>query len=428
VSGTPPGPATRTAPTPARALRRRLAFGAAIDSFGTGLMLTTSTIYFVSVVGFGARAVGLAMSAAGVFGLLGPVPVGRLADRYGLRPVYATALVLRGAGYAGYAFVTNFRVFLVATCLLRLIDQCTPGLLQSLVSGSASGPDRAHTMGLVRGVRNSALGTGMLVAALALAVRTRPAMMATLIADGLSFFVLAAVVASIRLAGAQPRAGEPAGGEPPRAAGERSPAPLRQPRFVALTACNGLLMLHDSVLFVLLPVWIVTRSGLPASTFSMLLVINTGLTVILQLLFRRTERIAANPGRALTVAAAFLVGSCAVFAVAGGLGAAGSLAVAAAAVVLLTAGENVHAVAGWQLSFDFAPADRRSEYLSVFNLGQGLQGIAGPALMTSAVLVLGPAGWLLLAAIFTASAAGCKLAARGRAPEPSPAREEAGYA
>lgn len=174
---------TRAAPTPPGALRHRLAFGAAIDSFGTGLMLTTSTIYFVSVVGLGARAVGLAMSAAGVFGLLGAVPVGRLADRYGLRPVYTTVLVLRGASYAGYAFVTNFRVFLVATCLLRLIDQCTPGLLQSLVSGSASGPDWAQTMGLVRSVRNAALGTGMLVAALALAAHTRSAMMATLIDD-----------------------------------------------------------------------------------------------------------------------------------------------------------------------------------------------------------------------------------------------------
>ncbi|GAB7186005.1 MFS protein [Kitasatospora sp. Ki12] len=405
------------------AVRRRLAFGAAVDSFGTGLLLSTSAVYFVAVIGFGVGEVGVVMSVAGVAGLLGPVPVGRLADRLGLRRVYCGALLLRGAGYLGYAFVTDFRVFVVATCLLRMLDQSTPPLQQSLVGALAEGGERVRTMALVRGVRNTALSAGFLVAGLALAAHTRPAMMAMLIGNGLSFFVLAAVIASLPIpapaatasvsTAADGVAGPEAGPDV-----ERSGPPLRHRRFVLLTVSNGLLLLHDSVLFVLLPVWIVTRTSLPAATVAGLLAVNTVLTVLLQLLFSRTERLTHRPGAVLLAAAGFLVAACAVFPAAARLSGGWAVAGCAAAVALLTVGENLHAVAGWQLSFDLAPADRRTEYMAVFNLGLGLQNVVGPALMTSVVLGAGPGGWLLLATLFAGSALACRAAGTVRAPLP----------
>ncbi|MEU8927434.1 hypothetical protein AB0D10_42070 [Kitasatospora sp. NPDC048545] len=87
----------------------------------------------------------------------------------------------------------------MATCLLRMLDQSTPPLQQSLVGALAQGGERVRTMALVRSVRNTALSAGFLVAGLALAVHTSPAMMAMLIGNGLSFFVLAAVIASLPL-------------------------------------------------------------------------------------------------------------------------------------------------------------------------------------------------------------------------------------
>ncbi|MFF7989277.1 MFS transporter [Kitasatospora xanthocidica] len=426
-------------PVPGSAgVRRRLAFGAAVDSFGTGLLLSTSAVYFVAVIGFGVREVGLVMSVAGVAGLLGPVPVGRLADRLGLRRVYCGALLLRGAGYLGYAFVTDFRVFVVATCLLRMLDQSTPPLQQSLVGALAEGGERVRTMALVRSVRNTALSAGFLVAGLALAAHTRPAMMAMLIGNGLSFFVLAAVIASLPIpapasiasAATAPGGSVPGGSAPAGTAAdgsdrsdagpalERSGPPLRHRRFVLLTVSNGLLLLHDSVLFVLLPVWIVTRTSLPAATVAGLLAVNTVLTVLLQLLFSRSERLTHRPGAVLLAAAGFLVAACAVFPAAAKLSGGWAVAGCAAAVALLTVGENLHAVAGWQLSFDLAPADRRTEYMAVFNLGLGLQNVVGPALMTSVVLGAGPGGWLLLATLFAGSALACRAAGTVRASLP----------
>ncbi|MEU8927433.1 hypothetical protein AB0D10_42065 [Kitasatospora sp. NPDC048545] len=187
-----------------------------------------------------------------------------------------------------------------------------------------------------------------------------------------------------------------------------------------LTASNGLLLLHDSVLLVLLPVWVVTRTSLPAAIVAGLLAVDTVLTVLPQLGFSRTERLTHRLDAVLLAAAGFLVAACAAFPAAAHLSGAWAVAGCAAAVALLTVGENLHAVAGWQLSFDLAPADRRTEYMAVFNLGLGLQNVVGPALMTSLVLGAGPTGWLLLATLFTGSALACRAAGTQRAPLPLP--------
>ena len=53
----------------------------------------------------------------------------------------------------------------------------------------------------------------------------------------------------------------------------------------------------------------------------------------------------------------------------------------------------------------YAPADRRSAYLSVYTLGATGTGIAGPLLVTVAVVDRGVPGWLGLAALLAAAGA-----------------------
>lgn len=72
--------------TPARSQPRsmqRLVAGAAVDSFGTGISAAATILYFVTIVGFTANSVVAAMSAGAIFGVLSPILVGRLADRFG---------------------------------------------------------------------------------------------------------------------------------------------------------------------------------------------------------------------------------------------------------------------------------------------------------------------------------------------------------
>ena len=70
-----------------RARAGQLLLGTGIDSLGSGLSAGAAMLYFFTMVVLAPGAVKLAMSAGALLGILTPVPVGRLADRYGLETV-----------------------------------------------------------------------------------------------------------------------------------------------------------------------------------------------------------------------------------------------------------------------------------------------------------------------------------------------------
>ena len=87
-----------------------------INTYGTGLVLTTLTLFAVRVVHLSAARTGLAMTIAGLVGLLAAIPVGSLADRRGPRDVFRLALFVLAAAAAGYVlFAHSFVSFLIVT-------------------------------------------------------------------------------------------------------------------------------------------------------------------------------------------------------------------------------------------------------------------------------------------------------------------------
>ncbi|MFE5766241.1 MFS transporter, partial [Streptomyces sp. NPDC056492] len=67
-----------------------------------------------------------------------------------------------------------------------------------------------------------------------------------------------------------------------------------------------------------------------------------------------------------------------------------------AAAVLDTAAELLRSVSSWELAVSLAPREARASYLGVAGMSQSIQKSAGPVLLTGAVMVAGPAGWLVL--------------------------------
>jgi hypothetical protein len=68
------------------------------------------------------------------------------------------------------------------------------------------------------------------------------------------------------------------------------------------------------------------------------------------------------------------------------------------AAVLVTLAELMRAVSSWELAVSLAPQQARASYLGVSGMSQSVQKSAGPLLLTGAVMVAGPAGWLALGA------------------------------
>ena len=92
---------------------------ALINVYGTGLIITAMTLYAIKVVHLTAARAGLALTIAGLVGLLAAMPMGRLADRRGPRDVARLALLLLGAAAASYVFLAHS---FVSYLLVAIVD------------------------------------------------------------------------------------------------------------------------------------------------------------------------------------------------------------------------------------------------------------------------------------------------------------------
>ncbi|MGW1956587.1 MFS transporter [Streptomyces sp. NPDC001920] len=388
-----------TSVTPAKRGSRILVGGALVDSFGNGLFMAASTLYFVGVVEFPATHVAAVLSLAAVFGLASPLPVGHAADRYGALRVYLVLICIRSAGYGAYAFVQEFSGYAVLTCLLCAADRASSPLLQVIVAKVAGDEERTRALASIRAVRNAGLTAGLLAAGAALGLDVPFAFQAVFLVNAASFLVIAGMTRwAVRVADV------PAGPSP---AADRATvqAPYRNVRFMVFTAANGVLSLYDSLLLVLLPIWLVQRTGLPHAWLSVLLAVNTVLTILLQAYLHRFATTVRGSLRLLKVTAVALCLSCGLFALAEEVPRWVAFGLAAAAVVALTVGENLHSVASWELSYALAPEAARARYLATFSMGMTGQRIVGPALLVGVLLPLHLWAWAVAAALFVAATA-----------------------
>lgn len=390
---------------------RVLAAGALLDACATGVYLAVATLYFVGYVGIAPARVGVALSVANVCGLLVPMPVARLTRKTGVAPVYITLLVLRGVGMAGYVLAGGYWRYLLVTSFFIAASRAALPLLQVLV-GQLDGAedDRTRVMASLRTVNNVGLSAGFVLTAGVQLLHSGLAYRLLFAAGGLAFAGVSLITAAACRGMTAPA--------PPRARERRPRTVYTDGRFLTVAAANTVLLLHDSMLFILIPLWVVKRCGLPPTVSSVLLVLNTVITVLLQVHAAKYAKGSRGALRVLRWSVAALAAASIFLGLAGHQSDWALVILLALAVVLLTIGENLQAVAGWELSFVLSPLAQRPQYLSLFSLGYTGQLIIGPVLMTAVVLPWGLPGVTLMTGLFVVAAAVTWAAARGSEAEP----------
>lgn len=377
---------------------RTLAFGAGIDSLGTGMFFASFALYFIGVVGIAASDVALAATIAGAVALLVPVPLGRLADRVGNGRFYVALLLLRGLGYGCFAFVTDFKGFLVLTVLLTAADRSSSPLQQAVVTALIGGQDRTRTMASIRAVRNIGLTVGFLLAGLAFAAAEPSVFIAIFVGNGLSFVVVAGIVRRVlSRTGAVVALSAPAA---TTAAAADFRSPFRDWWFMVFTVGNGVLSLYDTVLIVLLPIWVIEQTEIPAALVPVLMAVNTVLTVLLQVYVTRFADSPATAIRLQVLSGVLMAICCGFFATAQAASAGFAIFAILVAVVLLSVAENIQEVAAWELSAELSPEAARARYLGAFSLGFSGQKVIGPTLLVVVLLPTGLIAWPVLAGAF----------------------------
>jgi predicted MFS family arabinose efflux permease len=139
---------------------RRLIAAGFIDYLGGGLFLAFSAVYFTTVVGLSTAQVGLALGIAGGASLLTAVPLGRAADRLGVRRTLVALHLCRATATAGYALVTDWWGAVAVMIVVTVADQGVAALTQALVAELAEGPRRVRVLATYRTAVNLAISIG----------------------------------------------------------------------------------------------------------------------------------------------------------------------------------------------------------------------------------------------------------------------------
>jgi hypothetical protein len=167
--------------------------------------------------------------------------------------------------------------------------------------------------------------------------------------------------------------------------------------YVGLALLNVVVALHDSLLLVAMPLWILTRTSAPLAMTGLLFTLNTVLVVLLQV--RTARRIAARRGISAsyrTAALAFVV-ACVAFALAAGASTQVAVVLLVMALAALTLGELENTAGEWFLSVELAPHHLRGRYLGLFKTSMALQQAIGPLVVTAILVHWGRMGWIALA-------------------------------
>ncbi len=367
-----------------------------LSAFGTGLFLAGSAVFFTRQAGLSAAQLGAGLSIAAAVGLVALLPLGAVADRAGARPTLVGALLWRALCFVALAFVQGPIAFTVAAACQAAAQNITGPVTQALVGTLSEEGDRTRMMAVVRTVRNIGFSLGALAAAPLLLTDSTWLNRGVLLGNALAFVASAVLLARLRLAA------------PARAVTVRNPlaafGAVRDWRYLCLTALNSVLALHMTLLAVGLPLWVTRHQGAPDALVPVMIFVNTVLAVAFQVPFARRVTDPRSGARALRWTGLALAGCAALLAVPAAASPAVAIGAVLFACVALTAGELWQAAGGWELSYAYAPEDRRNVYLSLFSLGNSAQDMAGPLLVAAVVLPLGALGWFMLAALFVVAA------------------------
>ncbi|MCL3996064.1 MFS transporter [Streptomyces lavenduligriseus] len=385
---------------------RRLLTTVAIDATGGGLFLAGATLFYSRVAGLSAGQIGVGLSVLGIVALAATLPNGLLVDRIGPRHALIVLHVWRGVWCCALAFVHSFWQFLAVLVLLGLAEHAGMPALQAYVGSAFGDTERVGVMARVQVLKNTGFLVGALLAAVAVGSGTDAGYRMLLLGDGLSFFVAAVLMTTVRNVGGRRRRGE-----------RHSPlAPLKNLKFLVLTCCNGVLQLNLSVLVIGMPLWVTRATEAPEAVAPLLIAVNTVIAISLQVPLSRGAETVPGAGRHMLRAGLSFALMCGTLIVASWTPSALAATLMVASVVLHTLGEIWHSSGGWGLQFALSPEAERGNYAAAYSLGPTAEGMVGPSLIAGGVVAAGSAGWTALALLFLAAGLGAHAVARRAVP------------
>ncbi|MFF4879688.1 MFS transporter [Micromonospora sp. NPDC000668] len=381
---------------------RALTWSTIASSLSKGVFFSVSVLYFTRVAGFPATTVGLGLTIAGCLGVGAALGAGYLARAIGARRVMVLATAGQGVALLAYLLARTPAAFVVVASVAVCGQAMQRTALTTMIAESFTAADRLAVRARLRVVMNVFIALGTALAAIALAIDTRPAYQVAMLATGALTLVAAYTLVRARW---QPQATH-VDTDPTQRTQSGRPmrrSPLRDRTYLAITALYALLSMQFGLLTIGMPLWVVGHTQTPAVTVAVLLAANTAIVSVLQLWAAHRTTDLHSSGRAIAQAGALLALACALYSIA----AFGSLVIAVAVLVLAAIAHSLAEIlseaGSWTLAFELADPANAGAYQGVSQTGAALGAMLAPLVVTAAI-EHGAAGWAILAAVFLAAA------------------------
>jgi MFS family permease len=360
-----------------------------INVYGLGLILTAMTLYAIKAVHLTAQHAGLALTIAGLVGLLAAMPIGALADRRGPRDINRLGMLLMAAaGVSFVLFAHNFVSYLiVATVQASALSASVTADVALLrrVGGEEATTFRAQT----QAVLNLGISLGVATCGVAIELNTVNAYRALFLGQALTSLI--GVVVLGRLPKFEPL---------PGAHEESVVAALKDRPFLAYTVLSGAMYMQYFVLALLLPVWVVYHTHAPRWSVSAFVIINTIMVVLFQVRVGKTVQTIRQGGAAFRRAGVIFLVSCSAIGLATGLPVWAALLLLAGGVIVHTYGELWQSSGMFALDFGLAPEHAQGQYQGLVGMANGAGQALSPFVLIGLVLTGGRLGFVLLGAWF----------------------------
>jgi len=379
-------------------LERDLAFQCVLSAFATGSFMTGTAVFFTQVVGLSGAQVGLGMSIAGAVTLALALPLGRLTDKVGAKPLWAVASLFEAVFYFAWPASRGMWSFVALLSLTAAFSTAgNTGRNVYRIAIFPRGPQRVRALAYMRAARNVGYTLGALAGGIALAIGTREAITGVPILTGVLLLVNAAMVARLPKVAVE----EPAHHD---GVGTGSPA-WRNLGFVVLSGTNGVLASNQVLLNVVVPLWLVERTDAPHTLLAWLFGTNTVMAVLLQVRAARGSDTVPGALKSVRRCAVAFVLSCGIIAVTHDTVGWISIVLIWLGHVTITGAELWQSASDWGFQSELSDPRRLGDYQGIWSLGYQAEPILFPGLFTFLALTWGAPGWAVIAALAVIAAA-----------------------
>ena len=391
---------------PPPGLTRRLSLQSVLFKTGDGTFETGSAVFFTQVVGLSIAQVGLGLTIAGVLSGAVAIPAGRFADRIGPKRAWALGSVLCAALFAAWPFISGFVAYVVMVSLFSVVENTADAGRQAYVLDVMPAEERIRTQAYMYSAMNAGSTIGALFSGIALAfddltvLRWVP--MLTVVLFALNAFFVTRLPAAPR----DLRTREEARVRP------EGPSALANRGYLALQFCMGTLWTNQTLLSVLIPLWLVEETDSPHWLLAWLFGTNTVLCIFLPQFTSAGVRTLTDALRRVRWSAAFFVVSCLITMVTHSTAGLVTGLLVWLGHLTVTGAELATGSAGWMFQARLQDPRRRGEYGSVGGLLSQLGGRWAPALYTWLAMTYQHVGWMLIGVIVAVAAAGAHPAVR----------------